>query len=226
MTSLAAFGGAGTTPRSPGMTIRQLMATAAIVPALLFVAGCSDETETGSGATETTGVTADEAGATGGGGDADAEPPMGTPPSGDTAALNIAQIAAGTAATQELTRLVLQAGLLPTVRDGGPFTVFAPVDAAFAAIPAEQLAELQADQAQLAEVLTLHVVPGTLTAADLREAATSGRTLTTVQGGQLRVEARGGDTLIVGGATIAVADIMASNGVVHAIDTVITAPNG
>jgi uncharacterized surface protein with fasciclin (FAS1) repeats len=210
------------------MTFRQLMATAAIVPALLFVAGCSDDTETGSGATETTGVTADGSGGTegtGGEGGGSPEPPMATPPSGDTAQLNIAEIAAGTAETQQLTRLVLQAGLLPTVRDGGPFTVFAPVDAAFAAVPAQQLARLQADPAQLTEVLTLHVVPGTLTAADLREAATSGRTLTTVQGGQLRVEARGGNTLVVGGATVVVPDITASNGVVHAIDSVITAPN-
>lgn len=153
----------------------------------------------------------------------DAAIPMGSPPEGDTASLNLAQIAAGTPATQTLTRLVLFAGLLPTVRDGGPFTVFAPVDDAFAAVDPATLRSLANDPEKLASILTLHVVPGALTTDDLR--AANGTSLTTVAGGKLRVEVVG-DKITVGGATIAVPDIIASNGVVHAVDTVITAPNG
>lgn len=141
----------------------------------------------------------------------------------NTESLNIAQIAAGTPVTQHLTRLVLLAGLLPTLRDGGPFTVFAPVDDAFAAVDPDTLRSVAHDPAQLASVLTLHVVPGEYPADGLRSAA--GTSLTTVQGGKLLVEVDG-DDLIVGGATVAVPDIEASNGIVHAVDTVITAPNG
>lgn len=201
----------------------------------LVVAGCADDdnsTATGSnGADESdaTAVDGDEsddaadAGATG-----DAEPvvwdSMGSTVNlENTSDLNIAQIAAGVPLTQELTRLVLQAGLLPTVRDGGPFTVFAPLDEAFAAVDTDALRRIQQDKAQLASVLTLHVVSGIYTAEDL--VALDGTSLTTVQGGQLLVEVDG-DNVVVGGATVAVPDITASNGVIHAIDTVITAPNG
>ena len=148
---------------------------------------------------------------------------MGSPPAGDTGALNIAQIAAGTPATQTVTRLVIQAGLVPTLATGGPFTVFAPVDDAFNAIDAATLRGLSADTAALTKVLTLHVVPGTYTTEQLR--GLSGTSLTTAQGGKLLVEAKG-DDLYVGGAKIAVPDITASNGVVHAVDTVILQPNG
>jgi uncharacterized surface protein with fasciclin (FAS1) repeats len=141
----------------------------------------------------------------------------------NTESLNIAQIAAGTPVTQQLTRLVLLAGLLPTVRDGGPFTVFAPVDDACAAVDPDTLRAVAHDPAQLASVLTLHVVPGEYPADGLRSVA--GTSLTTVQGGELLVEVDG-DDLIVGGATVAVPDIEASNGIIHAVDTVITAPNG
>lgn len=152
-----------------------------------------------------------------------AVPPMGSPPAGDTAALNIAQIAAGTPATQTVTRLVIEAGLVPTLATGGPFTVFAPVDDAFAAIDPATLRGLSADTAALTKVLTLHVVPGVYTTDQLR--TLSGTSLTTAQGGTLLVEAKGED-VYVGGAKIAVPDIMASNGVVHAVDTVILQPNG
>ena len=149
--------------------------------------------------------------------------PMGTPPEGDTATYNIAQIAAGTAATQTVTRLAIQAGLVGTLATGGPFTVFAPSDEAFAAVDPAALRNLSADPTALAGVLTLHVVPGTYTTADLR--AANGTSLTTVQGGALRVEAKG-DAVYVGGAKVAVPDVTASNGVVHVVDTVILEPNG
>lgn len=149
--------------------------------------------------------------------------PMGTPPEGDSETYNIAQIAAGTAATQTVTRLAIQAGLVGTLATGGPFTVFAPSDEAFAAVDPAALRSLSADPTALAGVLTLHVVPGTYTAADLR--AANGTSLTTVQGGALRVEAKG-DAIYVGGAKVDLPAVTASNGVIHVVDTVILQANG
>lgn len=216
-------------------SLRRLLVAGVAVPLALLAAGCSDDDgSSGAGAADRSSEGAAEEGA--GAGDATAGTgegeqaatdmsgkTMGTPPSGDTADLNIAQIAAGTPETQTLTRLVLQAGLLPVVRDGGPFTVFAPVDAAFAELPAGALAALSADTPQLTTVLTGHVVPGTYTADDL--VAMDGQTLETAAGTRLLVEVSG-DEIQVGGATIAVEDITASNGVVHAIGSVILEPNG
>ena len=191
-----------------------LVPLALVVPTLAVACTSSGDSATSDGAsTTTTAAPAEPA----------AVPPMGSPPAGDTAALNIAQIAAGTPATQTVTRLVIEAGLVPTLATGGPFTVFAPVDDAFSAIDAATLRGLSADTAALTEVLTLHVVPGTYTTEQLR--SLSGTSLTTAQGGALLVEAKGED-VYVGGAKIAVPDIMASNGVVHAVDTVILQPNG
>ena len=147
----------------------------------------------------------------------------GTPPEGDTAELNIAQIAAGTAAVTNLTQLVVKAGLVPTLRDGGPFTVFAPVNEAFDALPFSTYISVVEDNATLTTVLTQHVVPGTYTAADLMDL--DGESLETVQGGRLLVEVDG-DDVVVGGATVVVPDIEASNGMIHAIDSVIAEPNG
>ena len=148
---------------------------------------------------------------------------MGSPIEGDTADYNIAQIAAGTPAVTTLTQLVVQAGLVPTLRDGGPFTVFAPIDEAFAAIDPTTLNSVTEDIPTLTSILTQHVVPGTYTSSDLMDLA--GTSLTTAAGNQLAVE-MDGDDLIVGGATVAIADITASNGVIHAIDTVILEANG
>lgn len=215
-------------------SLRKLLVAGAVVPLALLFAACSDDDgSSGAGAADrsadTTEQGADSGSGTQGTGEGEQAAAdmsgrtMGTPPSGDTAELNIAQIAAGTPETQTLTRLVLQAGLLPVVRDGGPFTVFAPVDAAFAELPASAVAALSADTPQLIQVLTGHVVAGTLTADDL--VAMDGQTIETVAGTRLLVEVSG-DEIKVGGATIAVEDITASNGVVHAIDTVILEPNG
>ncbi|MGI9579391.1 MAG: fasciclin domain-containing protein [Microthrixaceae bacterium] len=144
---------------------------------------------------------------------------MGSPPAGDTADLNIAEIAAGTADVSILTRLVITAGLFPTVRDGGPFTVFAPTNEAFGEIPAETLEALRMDRAAQADIILGHVVPGTLTVDDLE--AVSGGTLETAAGTQLTVEVDG-DEISVGGALVVLPDVLASNGVVHVIDSVIT----
>lgn len=215
------------------MKLRHVVA-AMVLPLALIAAGCSDDEESGSdsGGTDTTAEAVDGAteATTETGTEADvADPravlPMGSPPAADadTAELNITQIAAGTAAVTTLTQLVVKAGLLPTLRDGGPFTVFAPVNDAFAAVPFATYISVVEDNPTLTKVLTLHVVPGTYSSTDLMDL--DGQTLTTVEGGKLLVE-MDGDDVMVGGAKVVAPDIVASNGVIHAIDTVITQPNG
>jgi uncharacterized surface protein with fasciclin (FAS1) repeats len=194
---------------------------AALLPLALLAAGCSDDEESGSsdttGTTETTTPTAP---------DGAAAMPAAMGPAVDlekSEQYNIAEIASGTPQTQTLTRLVIQAGLVGTLATGGPFTVIAPVNEAFAAIPPETLIAVSQDTQQLTTVLTLHVIPGVYTSEDLQEL--DGQSLETVQGGKLLVEVNG-DDIVVGGATVAIPDITASNGVIHAVDTVIVEPNG
>jgi uncharacterized surface protein with fasciclin (FAS1) repeats len=212
------------------MKYRHLLA-ALLLPLALIAAGCGDDEgasspsagfDAASESTDESDPSATEAVA-----EEPLDPravlPMGTPPEGDTAELNIAQIAAGTAAVTNLTQLVVKAGLVPTLRDGGPFTVFAPVNEAFDALPFSTYISVVEDNATLTTVLTQHVVPGTYTAADLMDL--DGESLETVQGGRLLVEVDG-DDVVVGGATVVVPDIEASNGMIHAIDSVIAEPNG
>ena len=106
------------------------------------------------------------------------------------------------------------AGLVDTLKGPGPFTVFAPTDEAFAKIPKAQLDALLADKAKLTAVLTYHVVPGTVMSKDVK----SGK-VKTVQGGELTVTTSGG--VAVDGANVTAADIVASNGVIHVIDSVL-----
>lgn len=141
----------------------------------------------------------------------------------ETADQTIVEIAAGDESFSTLVSLVTAAGLAETLSGDGPFTVFAPTDEAFAAVPAETLEALQSDpQGALTEVLTLHVVPGTVMAADAADLV--GQCADTVNGGKLKIE-QSGENLTIGGATITATDIEASNGVIHVIDSVITAPS-
>lgn len=110
------------------------------------------------------------------------------------------------------------AGLVDTLKGPGPFTVFAPTDAAFAALPAGTVDSLLADIPALTNVLTYHVVPGTVMSSDLSE----GLTAATVQGSEITITLEGGPK--VNGATISTADIVATNGVIHVIDAVILPP--
>ncbi len=107
------------------------------------------------------------------------------------------------------------AGLVETLQGPGPFTVFAPTDAAFAKVPADQLAALLADKEQLRSVLTYHVVAGKVTSADVVKLDSA----TTVQGSDVEIDAS--DGVRVDGARVTTADVQASNGVIHVIDTVI-----
>ncbi len=120
-----------------------------------------------------------------------------------------------------LVSAVQAAGLAATLSGPGPFTVFAPPNSAFDALPAGTVASLvrPENKAQLTAILTYHVVAGRLSAADLRD----GQTLTTVNGAQLRVTKRG-NTVMVGGATVTQANVYASNGVAHVIDRVLMPP--
>jgi len=106
------------------------------------------------------------------------------------------------------------AGLVDTLKGPGPFTVFAPTDAAFAKIPKAVLDALLKDKAKLTAVLTYHVVPGKVMAADVKAGPVK-----TVQGGSLTVATMGGVT--VNQAKVTATDIVADNGVIHVIDSVV-----
>jgi uncharacterized surface protein with fasciclin (FAS1) repeats len=125
-------------------------------------------------------------------------------------------IEAGTFNT--LVAAVQAADLVDTLKGEGPFTVFAPTDEAFAALPAGTVDNLllPENKDQLVAVLTYHVIPGRVMSADI-----AGQTLSveTVQGGELEVDATSGVT--INDATVVTADIEASNGVIHVIDTVL-----
>jgi len=106
------------------------------------------------------------------------------------------------------------AGLVDTLKGPGPFTVFAPTDAAFAKIPKADLDALLKDKAKLTAVLTYHVVPGKVMAADVKAGKVK-----TVQGSEITVSTKGG--VKVDNANVTATDIVADNGVIHVIDSVI-----
>ena len=139
----------------------------------------------------------------------------------DTSSQNIVQIAQSNPDLSTLVQAVTAAKLAETLSGPGPFTVFAPTNEAFAALPAGTLDTLLADPTgQLASILKLHVVSG---AVDSKAAiAAAGGTVETL-GGPVTV-ALSGDKLMVGGATVVTADIKASNGIIHVIGAVITKP--
>jgi uncharacterized surface protein with fasciclin (FAS1) repeats len=114
-----------------------------------------------------------------------------------------------------LAKALTAAGLIDTLKGPGPFTVFAPTDAAFAKIPPAQLNALLADKATLVKVLTYHVVPGRVVAADVRTGQVK-----TVEGESLDVKASTAG-VTVNNAKVLKTDILASNGVIHVIDTVV-----
>ena len=140
-----------------------------------------------------------------------------------TADKDIVDNAAGAASVSTLVSAVKAAGLVETLKGAGPFTVFAPTNAAFDKLPKGAVAGLMepASKAKLAGVLTYHVIAGRLVAADLKD----GQELTTVQGEKLKVTIKDGKVMVGNGkdapATVQIADVISSNGVTHVIDTVI-----
>jgi uncharacterized surface protein with fasciclin (FAS1) repeats len=126
-----------------------------------------------------------------------------------------------------LVALVKQADLVETLQGEGPFTVFAPDNDAFAALPKETTDSLMEDKnkKQLATILTYHVVPGSYDAAKITKIAEDGGTLTTVEGGKLTPELDGDKVVIKdesgGTVTVTQADVKSSNGVTHIVDGVL-----
>jgi len=106
------------------------------------------------------------------------------------------------------------AGLIDTLKSKGPFTVFAPTDAAFAKVPKADLDALLKDKAKLTAVLTYHVVPGAVMAKDVRAGKVK-----TVQGSELTITTMGG--VMADQAKVTATDIAADNGVIHVIDSVL-----
>jgi uncharacterized surface protein with fasciclin (FAS1) repeats len=122
-----------------------------------------------------------------------------------------------------LCELLTTANLIDRLNGAGPFTVFAPTDGAFGNLPPETLASLKKDPAALAEILNYHVVAGNKSAAALASAFE----LVTVQGPIIMISVwpvKDGRVMLNNIATITAADIKASNGVIHAIDTVLMPP--
>ena len=114
------------------------------------------------------------------------------------------------------------AGLVDTLKSAGPFTVFAPTDAAFAKLPAGALEGLLKDPERLKAVLTYHVVSGEVMAADVLKM--DGKDVATVAGPTVKVKING-STVMINDATVTTADIKASNGVIHVIDKVLLPPS-
>jgi len=131
----------------------------------------------------------------------------------------IVDVAVGNPDFSTLVAAITAAGLGETLAGEGPFTVFAPTNAAFAALPAGTLDSLllPENKDQLTAILTYHVVPGTVMAADLPATATD---VATVNGATVSVVAAP-EGATVNGAKITAADVAASNGVIHVIDTVL-----
>lgn len=130
----------------------------------------------------------------------------------------VAQVALATPGFTSLVAAVLAAGLLTTLSGDGPFTVFAPTDAAFAKLP-KQLVDklfLPKNSAVLAKILTYHVVPGKLMKSDLTGS------IATVEGQKVAFSGGGSK---VNDSTIATADVLADNGVIHVIDSVLVPPD-
>ncbi len=131
------------------------------------------------------------------------------------AAKDIVDTAVGAGQFNTLVAAVKAAGLVDTLKGPGPFTVFAPTDEAFAKLPAGTVDGLLKDPEKLRAILTYHVVAGKVMAADVKTGEAK-----TVQGQSVALKAEGGK-VTVNGANVVTADVAASNGVIHVIDTVI-----
>jgi len=144
---------------------------------------------------------------------------------------NIVQNAVNSKDHTTLVAAVKAAGLVDTLSGPGPFTVFAPTNAAFAKLPAGTVDNLvkPENKMTLTKILTYHVVPGRMTAGDLAKAVKDGEgmaKLKTVSGGEIWIKAAGPGKWSVtdakgGVSTITIADVLQSNGVIHVIDTVL-----
>jgi uncharacterized surface protein with fasciclin (FAS1) repeats len=220
--------------------LRNLVSATALALALGGLAACGSPTEDKTAAeatateTSTTTTTAEGGDAMAGGATASGDAPM----VGGAAMLPTRTIVQNASEASNLTTLVsavTAAGLGETLSGAGPFTVFAPTNEAFEKIPAATRTSLMepAQKEALSKILTYHVVPGKLTAADLTKQIQAGggtATLTTVNGAKLTAKAAGGGVQLTdaagGTSMVTQADVMQSNGVVHVIDTVVMPAKG
>jgi len=129
---------------------------------------------------------------------------------------NLVQTAVAAGQFKTLALLLQKAGLVGTLEGKGPFTVFAPTDAAFAKVPKATLVSLAKNKAKLRAVLLYHVVKGKVTAAQAMKLQSA----KTLEGKPVSIQVKGGK-VIVGGATVVKANVMASNGVIHVINKVL-----
>jgi uncharacterized surface protein with fasciclin (FAS1) repeats len=142
---------------------------------------------------------------------------MSTPAKKAPTGKTIVSVAAGNKNFTTLVKALKAADLVDTLSAEGPYTVFAPTNAAFAKLPKATLAKLlkPENQEQLKKVLTYHVVPGAVTSKQLKSGAVA-----TVEGSNVTVKIKG-KKVMINNANVILADVKASNGVVHAIDTVL-----
>ncbi|MDP2086853.1 MAG: fasciclin domain-containing protein [Gemmobacter sp.] len=145
---------------------------------------------------------------------------LAAPAFADSHAKDIVDTAVAAGSFTTLVAAVQAAGLVDTLKGPGPFTVFAPTDEAFAALPAGTVEDLlkPENKDKLVSVLTYHVVPGQVMSTDL----SNGMKAATVQGAEITIMTEGG--VKVDAANVVTADIAATNGVIHVIDAVILPP--
>jgi len=138
---------------------------------------------------------------------------------GPAAAADLVETAVSNGSFKTLTAALQAAGLVETLKGKGPYTVFAPTDEAFKKLPAGTVENLlkPENKAQLAKVLTYHVVAGNVMSGDLKGKTTNAKT---VEGSAVRIDASS-NTVKVNDAVVTQADVNASNGVIHVIDSVI-----
>ena len=133
---------------------------------------------------------------------------------------DIVDTAVGAGQFKTLAKLLTDAGLVDVLKGDGPFTVFAPTDAAFAKVPKATLAALAKDKNLLIKVLTYHVVPGRVLASDVVKI----KKAKTVAGPDVHVMVKGGKVKI-NKSNVVKTDILCTNGVIHVIDTVLLPPS-
>lgn len=134
----------------------------------------------------------------------------------------IAEVAVGNKDFSTLVTALSAAGLVDTLKGSGPFTVFAPTNAAFAKLPKSTLDALLADKAKLTEVLTYHVVSGKVPASVV--VTLNGKSAKTLNGAEVAIGVAGGKVTLNGNVNVIATDVAASNGVIHVIDTVLLPP--
>ena len=132
---------------------------------------------------------------------------------------NIVQTAVAAGKFKTLTKLLTKAGLVSALQQPGPFTVFAPTDAAFKKVPKKTLNALLRNKAKLKAVLLYHVVSGKVTAADVVKL----KTAKTLNGKSVRIRVSGSN-VFVDKAKVTKTDVMASNGVIHVVNRVLIPP--